>query len=202
MAEKNIEKTLAEGSHFQRYSDVIVTAGFPCQDISIANSSARGLAGERSGLIYKAIDIVRQIRPKLFIVENVPEFLNRGFGDFLAALAEIRYDAEWRIICSSQLGLEQRRKRLFVISYPHSFGVERLKSKPILEKLNLSSRQTEQPIQEIKEQFNTFESRLCRSLHVLPDGVHRVRGLGNAIVPQVAEVIMQAIKESEVISVR
>lgn len=192
---EGIEEALAESQDLERCD--ILTAGFPCQDISIANPKAEGLNGERSGLWWETFRIIREARPRFILLENVPELLNRGFGDILAALASIGYDAEWRVICSSQVGLEQRRKRLFILSYSHSFGVERLSEKSILEKLDLSSRQAVEQIQDTRERFHTFESRLCRTLHGLPNGVHRVRSLGNAIVPQVAMAIFDCIKRIE-----
>ena len=46
----------------------IITAGSPCQDVSIAGKRS-GINGERSGLFFRAIKLVRRIRPKFFIWE-------------------------------------------------------------------------------------------------------------------------------------
>ena len=48
----------------------IITAGTPCQDLSITGKRS-GIHGERSGLFFKAIVLVRQIRPRFFVWENV-----------------------------------------------------------------------------------------------------------------------------------
>src|ERR1700730_8657094 len=57
------------GSHNLKPVDVIC-GGFPCQDIS--NSGLRaGITGERSRLVTEAIRIVRQLRPRFFVMENV-----------------------------------------------------------------------------------------------------------------------------------
>ena len=74
----------------------IICAGSPCQDLSIAGKR-EGLAGERSGLFRKAIDIVRGMRkatngeyPKWFVWENVPGAFSSNKGhDFRAVLEEI-----------------------------------------------------------------------------------------------------------------
>ena len=88
----------------------IICAGSPCQDLSIAGKR-EGLAGERSGLFRKAIDIVRGMRkatngeyPKWFVWENVPGAFSSNKGhDFRAVLEEItETDAE---IAAAQLCL-------------------------------------------------------------------------------------------------
>lgn len=48
----------------------IITFGFPCQDLSVAGKR-RGLAGARSGLFFEAVRIIRELKPKYFIFENV-----------------------------------------------------------------------------------------------------------------------------------
>lgn len=55
----------------------IVTAGWPCQDFSVAGRRA-GLAGERSGLWWQVYRILDELRPKWFIGENVPGLLSSG----------------------------------------------------------------------------------------------------------------------------
>lgn len=57
------------GKHNLARCDVI-SAGFPCQDISYAGLGA-GLDGERSGLFYEAIRVVRELQPKVVVLENV-----------------------------------------------------------------------------------------------------------------------------------
>ena len=67
----------------------IITFGFPCQDLSVAGKR-RGLAGDRSGLFFEAMRIIRELKPKYFIFENVKGLLtnNRG-ADFVRCLREI-----------------------------------------------------------------------------------------------------------------
>ena len=94
----------------------IVCGGFPCQDLSYAGKGA-GLAGERSGLWREYARIVRELRPRFVVVENVSALLARGLGDVLGDLAALGYDAEWHCVRASDVGAPHRRERLFVVAY-------------------------------------------------------------------------------------
>src|SRR5712692_3880017 len=64
----------------------VICFGSPCQDLSVAGKRA-GLGGERSGLFYEAMRIVRELSPALVVFENVPGLLSSNGGrDFLAVL--------------------------------------------------------------------------------------------------------------------
>jgi DNA (cytosine-5)-methyltransferase 1 len=98
----------------------IITAGVPCQDVSVAGKRA-GLAGARTGLFWEAVRIVAETRPAVFVLENVPGLLssNRGrdFGTVLDALAELgALDICWRILDAQFFGVAQRRRRVFVVA--------------------------------------------------------------------------------------
>lgn len=99
-----------------------ICAGFPCQDASIANVGGAGTDGERTGLFREVIRLAGELRPRVILLENVPELLNRGFGDVLGALAEIGYDAQWDCISASALGSPHKRERLFIVAYPQCEG--------------------------------------------------------------------------------
>lgn len=106
------------GAHNLAYVDVIA-GGFPCQDLSYAGKGA-GLAGERSGLWYEYARIVRELRPRYVLVENVPGLLARGMGVVLGDLAACGYDAEWDCIPAAAVGAPHRRDRVWIIAYPGS----------------------------------------------------------------------------------
>ena len=121
----------------------IVTAGSPCTDLSIAGKRS-GIRGEKSGLFFRAIELVRRRRPEFFVWENVPGAFssNRG-NDFRAVLEEIleepvplpehgwsnaglvdgkRSQVAWRLLDSQYWGVPQRRRRIFLVA---SFGSRR-----------------------------------------------------------------------------
>ena len=96
--------------------DWVITGGFPCQDISIAGKGV-GLNGKRSGLWFEMFRIIRELRPKFVIAENVSAITFRGLDRVLSCLAEIGYDAEWQDIRASDMGAPHRRERIWIVAY-------------------------------------------------------------------------------------
>ena len=96
----------------------MITAGFPCQDISVAGKG-EGLDGERSGLFYEVVRITERLRPRFLLLENVSALLVRGLGDVLRALAEVGYDSEWHCLSAATVaGAPHIRDRIFILAYP------------------------------------------------------------------------------------
>jgi DNA (cytosine-5)-methyltransferase 1 len=99
----------------------VICGGFPCQDVSVAGKRV-GLAGQRTGLFYDAIRIVRHINPSVLVLENVPGLLSSNHGlDFAAVLREVGegWDCEevaWRVLDSQYFGVAQRRNRVFIVA--------------------------------------------------------------------------------------
>ena len=97
----------------------LITGGFPCQDISVAGRGA-GLEGERSSLWFELLRIIRDIRPRYALVENVPMLTSRGGTRVVADLAKIGYDTEWQIISAAEVGAWHLRKRIWIVAYPRN----------------------------------------------------------------------------------
>lgn len=95
----------------------VLTAGFPCQDISNAGKRT-GITGEHSSLWSAVADAVRVLRPPLVFVENVAALLRRGFDVVEADLAAIGYDTSWLCLRASDIGAAHRRDRLFLLAAP------------------------------------------------------------------------------------
>ena len=105
----------------------VVAWGSPCQDLSVAGKRS-GLEGERSGLFYEGIRIIKELRkesngqyPRISIWENVVGALNsnRGadFGIILDEMAEAgALVIEWAVLDAQHFGIPQRRRRVFVIA--------------------------------------------------------------------------------------
>jgi DNA (cytosine-5)-methyltransferase 1 len=107
------------GANVSEYYVDLICGGFPCQDISYAGRGA-GLAGERSGLFFEAIRVVRLLRPRYVLLENVAALLTRGLDRVLGELASFGYDAEWHCIPAAYVGAPHIRDRVFVIANPES----------------------------------------------------------------------------------
>ncbi len=95
----------------------ILTAGFPCQDISNAGKRA-GIGGEHSSVWTCVADALRVLRPPLVFVENVAALLRRGLDVVEADLAAIGYDTSWLCLRASDVGAAHRRDRLFLLAAP------------------------------------------------------------------------------------
>jgi len=98
----------------------IITFGSPCQDFSLAGKRA-GLAGSKSSLIKKAIALIAEIRPSIFVWENVKgAFSSNAGADFwaiLQAFANIGgYRIEWQLLNTNWL-LPQNRERIYLVGH-------------------------------------------------------------------------------------
>jgi DNA (cytosine-5)-methyltransferase 1 len=94
----------------------IISGGFPCQDISIAGKGA-GITGSRSGLWFEYWRIIKKLRPKIAIVENVEALVRKGLDVVLGSLTEIGYNAEWQTISARDVGAPHRRERIWIVAY-------------------------------------------------------------------------------------
>jgi DNA (cytosine-5)-methyltransferase 1 len=96
-----------------------ITAGVPCQDVSVAGKRA-GLSGERTGLFYEFARILCEVRPAWFVFENVPGLFSsnsgRDFAEVLRVLmVECGYGVSWRVLDSRYFNVAQRRERVFIV---------------------------------------------------------------------------------------
>jgi DNA (cytosine-5)-methyltransferase 1 len=198
----------------------LICAGFPCQDISVAGKGA-GLSGSRSGLWTEAMRAIRMVRPKYTILENVAALRNRGLSTILGALAESGYDSEWDCLPASAFGAPHQRDRLFVVAYSGSNQLRqqhwrgsgqsgqgeaesgddgpigqntnaeefRLPRRTVLSATTFAARRF------WPEGDNPWsaESGIRGVAYGVPNRVHRLRALGNAIVPQISEWIGRQI---------
>ncbi len=100
----------------------LVTAGFPCQDISSCGSG-EGLNGKKSGLWREVARIVREVRPRLLFLENSPLLVGRGLVRILGELAEMGFDARWCVLSAGQLGAPHLRNRVWLLANTDSSGL-------------------------------------------------------------------------------
>jgi DNA (cytosine-5)-methyltransferase 1 len=196
--EKDIRETAG-------YPADIFTAGFPCQDVSGANSmptGGKGLDGERSGLWHEMFRIVVAHRPDYLLVENSPRLVHRGLHTILRQLAAIGYDAEWFVTGKRELGFPDFRKRLFLVSYPMQ---KRLDNTSVFNvRAYAESRKCYDGQKHIFREVSRMDSRegwektvadLCASDSGLSADVVKdeIMAYGDAVCPHVAFVVMHMI---------
>lgn len=166
----------------------VVAGGFPCQPFSTAGRRW-GTADERWGWPWMA-DVIRVVRPRYVLVENVAALLNDtdAFGWLLGDLATLGFDAQWSVLPACAVGAPHTRERLFVLAHTNRLnGAPRLGPGPqtALPRRHLPTNPWADPIHGLME----AERRSRRVADGIPDPLEpaRVTALGNAVVPAVAE---------------
>lgn len=91
----------------------LLIGGSPCQDLSIAKKNRKGLDGERSGLFWEYVRILKEVKPKWFILENVASMPKEAKAIITEALGVEP------IMINAALVSAQNRKRLFWTNIPN-----------------------------------------------------------------------------------
>ena len=202
----------------------VICGGYPCQPFSTAGK--RGGATDPRHLWPAMFNAICLLRPRYALMENVRGHLSMGFGDVLADLASVGFNAEWQVIPAAAVGAPHKRDRVFIVAYanggrcekcePEKKSVSRVGS--CCERHNVadtksSTGRNTQPygLQKVFGQTAEFRKLGCTSRTIgdwwkvepdvgrvangVSDRVDRLRGLGNAIVPQVAELVGALVVE-------
>jgi DNA (cytosine-5)-methyltransferase 1 len=161
----------------------ILTAGFPCQDISIAGKGA-GIDGRKSGLWAHVARLAGEVAPPFLYLENSPALLVRGMGRVLGDLASLGYNAEWGVFSAGALGAPHERKRIWIMaSHPDRIRLEELHLFPRPSETGQPPRMAEE--QRLGAGWES-EPRVGRMGDGVAHRVDRLRALGNGQVPAVA----------------
>lgn len=100
----------------------IIAGGFPCQDISVASQTAVGITGERSGLWVEMWRLVRYLRPRWVLFENVPALRTRGIDAILDEMANEGYAAWPLVVGAEHVGAPHKRHRVWIVGYSDSIA--------------------------------------------------------------------------------
>lgn len=179
----------------------IVCGGFPCQDISSANRSGKGLEGARSGLWREMLRIIALTQPVWVLIENVPELINKGIDEVLTSLEEIDYASESIRMGAIDLGYPNKRERIWIVSNANGKRLETIHCKhvrpperfPEVAYVFENDRPNERP------KHLAHKPGLGRTIAGIPGGVvkHRIKAMGNAINVHCAELVIAAIIQTE-----
>lgn len=188
-----------------------IAGGFPCQDVSLAGKR-QGITGPRSGLWKEYYRLICEIRPKFIIVENVAGlYLGGGIQRVLGDLAEGGYDAEWNCIPAAGIGAPHRRDRVFIVAYPRGFlgsfqllltwnGQDIIQGWENAKEWGIDRVVTSvgtAPVERFHIEWRERDDQpsILRMVDGLPASLLRIKGCGNAVVPQVAEWIGRRVIE-------
>lgn len=186
----------------------IVYGGFPCQDISVAGNG-KGLEGERSGLFFEISRLVSELRPRFVFLENVPAITARGLSTVLGEFTRLGYDTRWTILSAKDVGAHHLRRRWFLLAHANGEPLWIPKSGQARKEIHDSTTLEDGKItdsdgerlqkrrsrewDEKKKPFSTdllegnnwddHASFFHRMDYGIPHRGHRLRGLGNAVVP-------------------
>lgn len=170
----------------------LLTAGVPCQPTSSLGKS-RADKDER-WLWPETLDVIWQCLPRWCLLENPPRIrtLNGGkeFAYIISSLASFGYGVWWDVIPSAAIGAKHIRKRLWILAYTYC-EQRRTEWDFSAGKKGKARHKFE------RETWRNPTPRICRRIDGIPNLVDRLKSLGNAWQPQVAQVFMEAIKEIE-----
>lgn len=194
----------------------LVCGGFPCQPFSVAGKRA-GAADDR----YLWAEVVRcldALRPTWFLGENVPGIINMALDQVCADLEGLGYEVWPVCIPACAVDAPHRRDRLWIVAhhegqlnrqYHGGKNAGQIQQSRIglieadvadasRELLNGSrTTRTRRGRQSTNESWWPAESSFCRVAHGIPARVDRLKGLGNAIIPEIAEAFGWMIREVE-----
>lgn len=188
----------------------VICGGYPCQPFSTAGKR-RGENDPRH-LWPWVLESISRLRPKYAILENVRGHLSMGGVTVVGELANLGYRSEWRVISAASVGANHRRDRVFIVAYPDSSPGELSLEQQIQEPnshgygSDMANTNRQRLMEVSSEVFSAerresalggltlgrwwqFEPNVGRMADGIPGRVDRLRALGNAVVPQVAEVV-------------
>jgi len=177
----------------------LICGGFPCQPVSI--SGLRKGSEDERWMWPDFYNAICEINPEWVLAENVPGLLSiesgQLFGGILRDLAEMGYDAEWGSIPSAAIGTHFRGERVYVIASRSEADCLRRKGQWANPIRTAFSRAEFERLVQREIQLCVPAGKCGRISDGVPSRVDRLRCLGNAVVPQVAEYIGKAIVEAD-----
>jgi len=188
----------------------ITYGGFPCQDISFAGNR-KGLDGERSGLYRELVRLVSELRPRFVFVENVAALPRWGLEQIIVDFANLRYDLRWTSVSAKEVGASHERKRCFILAHTDGEDIrisekqkqgskktpqprtaledgtnpDSLRARLARSWNAIGNETTLAPFADAVERddWNAAASEFLRMDNGVPYRAHRIKSLGNAVVP-------------------
>lgn len=178
----------------------VICGGFPCQDISEAGKRV-GIEGQRSGLWREMLRLVREVRPRWVVVENVRALRYRGYDRVRADLAAAGYACWPLVVAAIHVGAPQERARSWVVAnadHARLQGAIRKRQSHAAGPERAASRR--EPVRPAGGHWPPGPGAVAdipRMADGPADRVDRLKALGNCVVPDIPEIIGRAILEAE-----
>ena len=211
-------RELANDAERFRGSVDIVCGGYPCQPFSLAGVR-RGDQDDRH-LWPEMLRVIEAVRPRWVIGENVAGHITMGLDTVLSDLEAAGYASRCYVIPAVAADAPHRRDRVWIVGNSDSsqccwdikateqggrqqgFAARRENvADANSQRLQRQRQQSSRVGAEQRDPCNTRwwqpEPRVCRVSHGVPGRIHRLKQLGNSIVPQVAARILYAIREAD-----
>jgi DNA (cytosine-5)-methyltransferase 1 len=169
----------------------VICGGFPCQPYSVAGKKM-GSEDDRA-LWPEYRRLVKELRPSWVVGENVIGIVGMELDNVLADLEALGYATRTFDIPACAVGANHERRRVWIVAYADREGLEGGEVKPGITSEWAWS----------EKQLRAMAAQLVRVsqpsgttggiAYGVPDRAHRLKALGNAVVPQIPEIIGRAI---------
>ena len=141
----------------------VICGGFPCQSISVAGNRAGITEESRSGIFYELMRVIRMVRPRFVVLENVAAILNNGLDIVLGELSQTGYDAEWSVISASSLGACHKRSRWWCVAYTNDYGLPTSSISGLDDQTNNDTSQRTNQVSQSTRSVESSNSRVVQS---------------------------------------
>jgi len=106
----------------------ILTAGFPCQPFSYAGGKKGFEDQTRGTLFFDICRILEYHKPPMVFLENVKGLVSHKEGETLATILEnlkgLGYYPHWKVLCSLDFGLPQKRERWYCVAFRENISFD------------------------------------------------------------------------------
>ena len=167
----------------------IITGGYPCQPFSNAGKQ-RGEKDPRH-LWPEMLRIIKETKPRWILCENVYGHIRLGLDTVLDDLESEGYTTWTFIIPACSVGAPHQRKRIWIVAHTDS------KRGRLWKPRNEDAKNVGQPSRSSKFGVWDFEPNVGRGANGVSSRVDRLKGLGNSIVPQIAQTLGETIIKYE-----
>ena len=158
----------------------LLCGGWPCQDISVAGQQL-GFKGTRSSLFYECIRLLKQVRPKFAIFENVRNLLSieegRLFQEVLFQIAKAGYVCEWSVVSARDVGGCHLRERVWIIAYPKHNGSSTPKRLRFNDKTNSGTQKRQNKISQPERSYESTNSKAVQRATATQTTNTNIKGL-------------------------